>query len=617
MKSLAVRTRPNNCRGSQEWQRSDAMAVHERNDTSSGGPGGIALVYGLALLGLASVAVSLLGNILASFSDRADIGHFTLLNYGELLGEHGLGDVTLRTLMLGVGSVSMMLFFGFPIAWILSRTDFAWKRMTIGVLVAKLAIPGFITAMSYVWLLNPTSGLVNRMFGATALGAEPVFNIYGLGWICLLQGAVLVPACVFLMLPAFQHLDATLEEAAWVSGVSPARTIRRVVLPLLAPAVLGAAMFFFVISVETFDIVGLIGLPGGIKVLSVWIYDAMHPAIGMPDYGFAAAVGILLFLMSAVAIGFYIYFVRRSERYAVVAGKGRSSPPQSLGLWRWPALAFVCGWAFIAFVLPLVTLIWVALVPYLQVPSSAALKTLSLTSFNFALSYIGTPLLNTSIVAAGAILLALTWGASISWVVTRSGTRTGLWLDTAVFLSPAVPSMVAAVAFQYLGIALYRWLPIYGTIWLISLAIGTRLLAFCTRTINAASWQIHRQLDEAAYVSGVSRLKTFRYIYLPIIAPSLFYSSAMVGLLSVRELTVPLIIDAGKAPVVSTLVFQLQTNGNHNVAAAVAIYMIALLVALVFIASRLSGADRPAQSRRQAQGRSAERREPVPLLAAE
>jgi iron(III) transport system permease protein len=552
-------------------------------------PDGIVSIYALAVVGLASVTVSLLGTIVASFSERAEIGQFTLFNYVDLLSDENLPSVTLRTLIFGAGSVLITLLFAMPIAWLLARTDFTWKRVTVGVLVAKLAIPGFITAMSYVWLFNPTSGIINRMLGGGGLGDEPVFNIYGLWWMCLVQGVVLVPACVFLMLPAFKNLDGSLEEAAWASGVTRPRAILRVTLPLLVPAVLGAAMFFFVVSLETFDIVGLIGLPGGIKVLSVWIYDAMHPAIGTPDYGFAGAAGMLLFAISAVAIGFYVLFVRRSERYAVVAGKGRAVAPQPLGRWSWAALALISVWAVLAFVLPVVTLIWVALLPYLQPPSFAALNALTLTSFKFALTYTGVPLLNTLGVAAGAIVLALVWSASISWVVTRSGSRAGLWVDAAVFLSPAVPSIVAAVAFQYFGIALYRWIPIYGTIWLIALAIGTRMLAFCTRTINAASWQIHRQLDEAAYASGVSQLRTVRGVFLPMVAPALFYSGLMVGLLSVRELTVPLLMDGGKTPLVSTLIFQLQSNGSHDIAAAVAIYMIAILIVLVLAVSRLLG----------------------------
>ena len=89
----------------------------------------------------------------------------------------------------------------------------------------------------------------------------PVFDIYQLSWICILQGMVLTPAAVFMMLPAFRNMDASLEEAAWVSGVSKARTLRHVVLPLLKPGMLAAALFFFVISIEIFDIVGLIGMP--------------------------------------------------------------------------------------------------------------------------------------------------------------------------------------------------------------------------------------------------------------------------------------------------------------------------------------------------------------------
>ena len=84
--------------------------------------------------------------------------------------DENLPSVTLRTLMFGAGSVLVMLLFAFPIAWLLSRTDFAWKRVTVAVLVAKLAISGFITAMSYVWLFNPTSGIANRMLGVAGSG---------------------------------------------------------------------------------------------------------------------------------------------------------------------------------------------------------------------------------------------------------------------------------------------------------------------------------------------------------------------------------------------------------------------------------------------------------------
>ena len=557
----------------------------------------IGTIYALAYLALALVLVSLIGNVLASFSQQAQIGGFSTANYADLLSDPRLADVMLRTLVFGAGAVAVMMVFAFPIAWIISRTDFPWKKVAIGMLVAKLAIPGFITAMSYIWLFNPTSGLINHMLGATQLGATPVFDIYGLSWICFIQGIVLVPACVFLMLPAFQNLDGTLEEAAWVSGITRRTAIRHVVLPLLAPGILGAMFFFFVVAVESFDIVGLIGLPGRIRVLSIWIYDALHPSVGLPDYGFAGAIGMLLFVISGVAIAFYVRLLRRSERFAVVGGKGRAAQLQVLGTWKWVAGGFILIWAIAAFFLPLVTLGWVSLIPYLQPPSMAAFANLSVQSFGHALSYLHDAAINTFVVGVGAVIMVLTWSLSICWVVTRSRSRSAAWVDTIVFLSPAVPSMVAAVAFQYLGIALYKWLPLYGTIWLVAIVMGTRMLAFCTRTMNAASWQIHAQLDEAAYVSGVSKFGTFRYVFLPILAPAVFYSAVIVALLSMRELTVPLMINTGHAPLISTLVFDLQMSGSHNVAAAISIYMIVFLVAVTFLAGRLTRMDKPLHER--------------------
>src|SRR5262249_3128736 len=91
----------------------------------------------------------------------------------------------------------------------------------------------------------------------------------------------------------------------------------------------------------------------------------------------------------------------------------------------------------------------------------------------------------------------------------------------------------------------------------------------------------------------------------------LFYSGLMVALLSVRELTLPLLMDGGKTPVISTLVFQLQSNGNHDVAAAVAIYMIAILIVLVLLLSsvpraglRYEQAGRPEHRRAASSGRA-------------
>ena len=115
------------------------------------------------------------------------------------------------------------------------------------------------------------------------------------------------------------------------------------------------------------------------------------------------------------------------------------------------------------------------------------------------------------------------------------------------------------------------------------------MLAYCTRTMNATSLQIQFELDEAAYVSGVSKLDTFRRIFLPLMAPAIFYSALMVGMLAARDLTLPLVMNTGNSEVVATLIYTLETNGEQNAAAAVALYMIFVLVLLALLARRITG----------------------------
>src|ERR1700733_1514633 len=88
----------------------------------------IGWIYGLALLALACVLVSLLGNVLASFTEGADFGVFTLANYSELLADPKLPAVLLRTLAQGGGTVAVMLAFALPITWLIARTDLPCKN---------------------------------------------------------------------------------------------------------------------------------------------------------------------------------------------------------------------------------------------------------------------------------------------------------------------------------------------------------------------------------------------------------------------------------------------------------------------------------------------------------
>lgn len=551
---------------------------------SLGPKGFTALLRAIALSAVLCVFAMLTMLVIASFSPKSEFGAWTLANYIDLANLRQLWPAVGRTLMIGVGTTAFLMMFALPFTWVLSRTNFAWKGLLLTMLTVSLAIPAFVTAMAYVWLLNPNSGMLNKLL-ESSFGITRFFNIYSTGWICFIQALMLTPAAVFMMLPAFRNFDSTLEEAASVSGISARRAFFKIVLPTLAPAVGAVGIFFFILAVEIFDVVGVIGMPGNIDVITTLVYQSTYTVFGPPDYGFAATLGMPLLALCALGVMLYLWLLRRADRYSMLSGKNRAPILRDLGKWRPAVWGLVGLWGLLAVIIPFLTVVWTSLTPYLQPPSLAALSQLSLNSYRGVSGLIWSPFVNTIMLVIGTIIFSLIWSISVSWLATRIRSVPDKAIDAIVFLSLAVPGMLAAVAMQFLALSAYHWVPLLGTLWLIILTMAVRSLAFTTRTLNSSALQIHSSLEEAAYVSGVGRVRTFMRVFLPVIRPAVLFAVLVTTLISARELTIPLMLYSPKSSVISTTIFDLQATGRYDEAAVFSLLIIAILLVLA-LASR-------------------------------
>jgi len=547
-------------------------------------PGFVILLRVIAVTAVVLVITTLAMLVIASLSPKSDFGVWTLANYVDLFSLRGLNSMLYRTLAVGLGTTTFLMAFALPFTWILSRTNFPWKKAFLVLLTVSLAIPAFVTAMAYVWLFNPNSGIMNHLLQAA--GLPPFFNVYSVGWICFVQALMLTPAAVFMMLPAFRNFDSTLEEAAAVSGISPHRTFLKVVLPTLAPAVGATSVFFFILAVEIFDVVGVIGMPGNIDVVTTLVYQSTHTVFGPPDYGFAAALGMPLLALCALGVLIYLWLLRRVDRYAMLSGKNRAPMLHDLGRWRVPALLLIGTWVLLAVIIPFLTVVWTSLTPYLQPPSRSALSQLSLSSYYGVAGLVWSPLLNTLLLVLGTISFSIIWSVSVSWLATRARSLPDKIIDSVVFLSLAVPGMLAAVAIQFLALTAYHWVPLLGTLWLIIITMALRSLAFTTRTLNGSALQLHSSLEEAAYVSGVSRMRTFGRVFLPVIRPAILFAVLVTTLISARELTIPLMFYSPDTSVISTTIFDLQATGRYDEAAVFSLLIVALLLMVALVSHR-------------------------------
>src|SRR5260370_35549748 len=132
----------------------------------------------------------------------------------------------------------------------------------------------------------------------------------------------------------------------------------------------------------------------------------------------------------------------------------------------------------------------------------------------------------------------------------------------------AVPSIVSALGFLDFGLAVYRAMPIYPTVWLIVLAMSIRYLTWANRTISSNLLQVHPEIEEACATSGVRPGPAFVSVLLPTIGRALLYSWFWLALLSLRELTIPIMLARPDTAVLATAIWSLNSAGNTAVAAA-------------------------------------------------
>jgi iron(III) transport system permease protein len=193
-----------------------------------------------------------------------------------------------------------------------------------------------------------------------------------------------------------------------------------------------------------------------------------------------------------------------------------------------------------------------------------------------------------ALLAAGATTIL---AAATAWQVVRGvvGAQWRRRLNTLAFFPQSLPSIVVGLALIFI----YLWLPIpvYGTLWIIGLAMTTRFLAYSAGTLIAAQMQISTELEEASQIAGAGRMRTYLQIVLPLIFPAMVAAFLWVLIHIVRELGLSLMLYTLQSQVLSTKIWLLWENGRVADACATGVLTVVALLALLALPA-LAGACR-------------------------
>ncbi len=506
---------------------------------------------------------------------------FTLANVARVFLDPSLPPLLWRTLLFAVGAGAVALILGGTAAWVTERTPSRLSALVATANLLALTLPSLLLAIAWISLLAPKSGYINQaLTGLLGLTRGPldIYSLAGMIWVEGLHGA---PFAYLLMLPILRSMDRGLEEAARTSGAGPWQTLTRVTVPLAFPAVFSILLFRLVRSLESFEIPALLGLPSGIDVLVSRVYQVVAAE---RSYGVANAYAIGLIVLAVLGIYLYSRATRDSQKYTTVTGKSYAVARASLGYWQLVADLFLVFYMLVLVVLPLLTLVWNAFLPYPMAPSSQALSSLALKNFQTVLtsSKVLVAFQNTFVVAAFVALACIAIAAVVAWLVVRSNMR-GRWLlDVLIFLPVTIPGVILGVALIWIYLTLP--IPIYGTLWLLVLAYTTSFLPIAMRFLAPALGQVHRELEEAAYISGATWGATFRRILIPLLFPAALGAGIYIFMLVFRVLGSAIVIYTPGTIVLPVLIFEMwgEASGNAVHALLVVNTMVLLPIALFY-----------------------------------
>ena len=547
-----------------------------------------ALLAVLTFLVLYPVAMLLLGALTNTnpVVDGFGVFDLSLDNFVTVLGNANVHHALANSLIACTGGTALAVAIGLAFSWIVVRTNTPFRGFLGAASLVPLFVPPLVAGVAWSILGSPKSGLLNTLM--KWMGLDWRIDLYSMAGLIVVFGMYYAPYVYMFTASALRNMDPSLEEAAEVAGVGPVRTLFTVTFPLIAPAIISGMLLSFIVMLGIYGIPAVLGAPANISVLTTYIFKLTNWS--PPLYSTAAAVAIILMAVTG-ALVLLQQGVLAGRSFITVAGKAFRPRALDLGPWRWLTLALALLYLFVVVVLPMLALIVAAFRRFLFIPDAASLFDMRHYSLVHFESIFDNPLTmrsiwNTMEVGLVTAVLGGLLAFAIGYTVHRGSVPGRRAIDLVATLPVAIPGLVIGVAYLWAWIGLPGGL--YGTIWILALAFIARFIPDTMKALSTSFLQIHRELEEAAWVCGRGRLSTIRSIVLPLARPGTIAAMTLLFILAIRELGSSLFLYTSDTTVMAVLLLDYYEGGNTGKTAAFSLVQTALLAVLIGVASWLS-----------------------------
>ncbi|MEO5577004.1 MAG: iron ABC transporter permease [Gaiellaceae bacterium] len=477
----------------------------------------------------------------------------------DVLGSRSTLGVLWFTAWQAAVSTAATVLLGLPLAWAIARLDFPGRSLVRALVLVPFVLPTVVVAAAFLALLpdGAERGLVAILAAHVFFNLAVVVRIVGSFW---------------------GRLDSGLWDAAATLGASPVQRLRRVTLPLLAPALAAAGTLVFLFCFTSFGVILLLGGPT-YATLETEIYRS---AARLFDLRAAAALSLLQLAAVGSLLALAALVERRLGGAVPLAGE-RDVVRRPRGRERLGLAAALTG-AAVGLGLPLAALVERSL----ATPDGYGLGFYRALGEETAVLLVAPwhAVVNSVLYALAATAVALVVGGLAAAAIAR---RRAAWLDALVML----PLGASAVMLGFGFVIAFDEPPldVRGSPWLVPVAQALVAAPFVVRIVAPALRSIDERLHEAAAVLGASPARIRRELDLPLVLRALGVAAGFAFAISLGEFGATVFVARSDWPTVPVAIFRfLGRPGalNAGQAAALAVVLMVLTAAAVLAADRIA-----------------------------
>lgn len=510
-------------------------------------------------------------------------GQLSLGNFVTFFSKGYYVETLFNSFKVSVVATLFSLIVGTVLAYAFAMYRFKGKKyLQVLIIIASMSAP-FVGAYSWILLLG-RNGVITEWL-ATTFGF-PKIDIYGFLGIVLVFTLQLFPLVFLYVSGALKSMDNSLLEAAESMGVTGTKKLTKIVLPLLVPTLLAAALLVFMRAFSDFGTPMLIG--EGYRTFPVLVYSQFISEVG-GNSAFASALAII-----AITIALIIFLIQKylAQKNSFSMNSLHPIEPKNIsGLKKLMVYTGVYGLIGLS-VLPQVYLIYTS---FLKTSGMIFVKGYSLNSYRQAFDRMGVSILNTLRIPLMALILVLVFATFISYLSVRKRNPFTSLIDSMSMVPYIVPGTVLGIAFITAfntGIAGSGFLAIIGTSLVMIISLAIRRLPYTIRSSVAALQQISPSIEEATASLGSSKINTFIKITIPMMLSGIISGAILSWITMISELSTSILLYNINTKTMTVAIYTEVLRGNYGIAAALSTLLTSFTVVSLLIFMKVSKSDR-------------------------